>query len=208
MTGNNAITSTIGTIVYVLVIVPVAIGAIDTLGIAAISTPATDMLDTILSTIPNVLVAAILLGIGYVISSFAASILKDILPGLGVDRSVSAMEIMPANTTASSVIARIVQVAILLFAAIGAMRALGFPELTAILNAVLELGAKVVFGGVVIGVGFLIANLLAKLVGGASSGAMAGAIVKWATAILFTFMGLEFMGVGEDIVRLAFGANW
>jgi hypothetical protein len=26
------------------------------------------------------------------------------------------------------------------------------------------------------------------------------------TIVLFTFMGLEFMGVGDDIVRLAFGA--
>jgi len=55
-------------------------------------------------------------------------------------------------------------------------------------------------------VGFLIANLLARLVGGASQGALAGSVVKWVTVILFTFMGLEFMGVGDDIVRLAFGA--
>ncbi len=206
VTGNSAITSTIGTIVYVLIIIPVSIGAVDTLGIAAISGPATDMLDMILGAIPNIIVAAILLGIGYLISGFAGNILKDIMAGLGVDRSVSAMEILPAGTSASGVIARVVQIAILLFAAIGAMRALGFPELTEILDAVLSLGGKVVFGGVVIGVGFLIANLLAKLVGGASAGSMAGSIVKWATTILFVFMGLEFMGVGDDIVRLAFGA--
>ena len=206
VTGNSAITSTIGTIIYVLIIIPVAIGAIDTLGIAAISGPATDMLDMILGAIPNIIVAAVLLGIGYLISGFAGNILKDILSGLGVDRSVEATEILPTGTSASGVIARVVQVAIMLFAAIGAMRALGFPELTAILDAVLALGGKVVFGGVVIGVGFLIANLLSKLVSGAAEGSMAGSVVKWATTILFVFMGLEFMGVGDEIVRLAFGA--
>ncbi|MDG2003989.1 MAG: mechanosensitive ion channel [Novosphingobium sp.] len=202
VTGNTAITSTIGSVVYVLIIIPVAIGAIDALGIEAISGPATDMLDMILGAIPNILVAALLLGIGYVTAGFAGNFLKDILAGLGVDRSVSSIEILPEGTTASDVIARVVQIAIMLYAAIGAMRALGFPELTAILDAVLALGGKVVFGGVVIGVGFLIANLLAKLVGGS----MAGSVVKWATVVLFVFMGLEFMGVGEDIVRLAFGA--
>lgn len=206
VTGNSAISKTIGVIVYVLIIIPVAIAAIDTLGIEAVSGPATDMLHLILAAIPSILVAAILLGIGYVVANFAGAILKDILNGLGVDRSVSAMEILPDGTSATNVISRIVQVAILLFAAIGATRALGFPELTAILDAVLGLGGKVIFGGVVIVVGFLIANLLARLVGGASQGALAGSVVKWVTVILFTFMGLEFMGVGDDIVRLAFGA--
>ncbi len=35
---------------------------------------------------------------------------------------------------------------------------------------------------------------------------MAGSVVMWTTAVLFTFMGLEFMGVGDEIVRVAFGA--
>jgi hypothetical protein len=206
VTGNTAITSTIGTIVYVLFIIPVAIGAIDTLGIEAVSGPATDMLNMILGAIPNVLVAAILLGIGYVIANFAANFLREILGGLGVDRSVSAIEILPEGTSASGVISRVAQIAIMLFAAVGAMRALGFPELTAILDAVLELGGRVIFGGVVIGVGFLLAGLLAKLVSGSGSGSLAGSVVKWSTSILFVFMGLEFMGVGDEIVRLAFGA--
>jgi len=206
VTGNSAITATIGTIVYVLIIIPVAIGAIDALGIDAVSGPATDMLDVILGAVPNIIVAALWLGIGYVISNFAANNLREILGGLGVDRSVAAIEVLPEGTSASGALARVAQIAILLFAAIGAMRALGFPELTAILDAVLELGGKVVFGGIVIGVGFALAKLLARLVGGAGSGSLAGSLVKWATVILFTFMGLEFMGVGEEIVRYAFGS--
>lgn len=205
VTDNGAISATIGTILYVLIIIPVAIAAIDTLGIDAVSGPATDMLDVILGAVPNIIVAALLMGIGYVISNFAANILEDILSGFGLDRSVKTMDLLPEGTSASGVLARIAQVAIMLFAAIGAMRALGFPELTAILDAVLELGGRVVFGSVVIAAGFLVAGLLAKLTGG-SGGSLAGSIVKWATIVLFTFMGLEFMGVGEEIVRYAFGA--
>ncbi len=205
-TGNTAISETIGKVVYVLLIIPVTIGAIDTLGIEGVSGPATAMLGMILGAVPNIIVAAIFLGIGYLVAGFVANFLKEILADLGVDRAVAATEILPDGTSASSALSRLAQVAIMLFAAIGAMRALGFPELTAILDAVLELGGRVVFGGVVIVAGFLVAGLLAKLIGGSGGGSLAGSVIKWAAVLLFTFMGLEFMGVGEEIVRYAFGA--
>lgn len=206
VTGNTTISKTIGTIVYVLIIIPVAIAALSALRIEAISGPAISMLQMIFDAIPLVIGAGILLGLGYVISKFAANILGEVLSGLGIDRPVSELGLLPEGTTASSIIARIVQVAILLFAAIAATKMLGFPELTAIVNTVLGLGGKVVFGAVVIGVGFMLANLLAKLIGGASEGGMAGTIVKYATIVLFTFMGLNFTGVGEMITQTAFSA--
>lgn len=206
LTGNPQISKTIGVIVYVLVIVPVAILALDALDLASVSAPASDMLGMILEAIPRVVGAALLLGIGYLLSRFVVQILKEILPGLGADRAVQAAGILPAGSTVSGIVARITQVAIILFFAIAATRLLGFPELTAILDRVLELGARVIFGGAVILVGFLIARLLHRLIGASGETALAATIVKWATIVLFIFMGLQFMGVGEDIVRLAFGA--
>lgn len=207
VTGNSAITKTIGTVVYVLIIIPVAILALDALDLESVSAPASAMLSLILDSIPRIIGAAILLGIGYLISRFVAQLLTELLPGLGVDRAVGASELLPTGTTISTVVARVVQVAIILFFAIAATRMLGFPELTAILDQILELGGRVVFGGVVIGVGFLIANLLQKLVSGSGGeSGLAGSIIKWAAIVLFTFMGLSFMGVGDEIVEMAFGA--
>lgn len=206
VTGNSAISRTIGTIIYVLIIIPVAILALEALNLESVSGPASDMLRMILEAIPNIIGAAIILGIGYLISKFVVQIITEILPGLGVDQAVSSMDILPANTSMSGIIARVSQIAIMLFAAIAATRLLGFPELTAILDEVLELGGRVVFGAVVIAVGFLIANLLARIIGGTGEGSMAATIVRYATIILFTFMGLQFMGVGEAIVQTAFTA--
>lgn len=206
VTGNSAISSTIGTIVYVLVIIPVSIAALEQLNIASVSGPASQMLGMIFAAIPNIIAAAILLGIGYMISRFIVQIVGDVLPGLGVDRALAETGMVKEGTTASSIIARVLQVAIVLFFAIAATRLLGFPELTAILDEILMLGGKVVFGAVVIGFGFLIANLLSKVIGGAEEGSMASTIVKWATIILFTFMGLNYTGVGEIITETAFSA--
>lgn len=206
VTGNSAISTTIGTIVYVLIIIPVAIAALEALDIDTISAPASNMLQLIFDAIPRIIGAAILLGIGYVISRFVVQILKEILGGLGVDRSLAAAEILPDGTAASGIIARIAQVAIILFFAIAATRLLGFPELTALLNEVLELGGRVVFGAVVIAVGFLIANMLARIIAGSDTRSTAGEIVKWATIVLFTFMGLSYTGVGDIITETAFTA--
>lgn len=206
VTGNPVISKTIGTIVYVLIIIPIAILALDALALESVSAPASDMLRLILDSLPRIIGAALLLGIGYLISRFVVQIIKEILPGLGADQALGAADLLPSGTSVSGVVARIAQIAIILFFAIAATRLLSFPELTAILDEVLELGGRVVFGAAVILVGFLIARMLEKLISGAGEANLAASIIKWAAIVLFTFMGLEFMGVGDDIVRLAFGA--
>lgn len=206
MTGNTAISTTIGTIAYALIVIFVSILALDALDLESVSGPASNMLQLIFDAIPRIIGAAILLGIGYLISKFVVQLLNEVLPGLGVDRAVEATDLLPDGTTASNVIARVTQIAIILFFAIAATRLLGFPELTAILDRVLELGGRVIFGAVVIAVGFLIANMLARIIAGSGESNLAASVVRWVTAVLFIFMGLEFMGVGEDIVRMAFGA--
>lgn len=203
VTGNSAISSTIGTVVYVLIIVPVAIAALQALQISAISDPAVTLLETILSAIPLIIGAALILGIAYLIARWVGGLVGELLPGLGVDRSIDAMDILPEGSTASSIISKVVMVAIMLFAAIAATQLLNFPELTSILDNVLDLGGRVIFGGVVIVIGFFIANLLAKLMG---DNALAATLVRYAALLLFAFMGLQFMGVGEEIVQTAFTA--
>jgi hypothetical protein len=164
------------------------------------------MLQLIFDAIPRIIGAAILLGIGYLIGRFVVQLLREVLVGLGVDRAIGATELLPDATTASDLIARVAQIAIVLFFAIAATRLLGFPELTAILDQVLQLAGRVVFGAVVILVGFLIARLLVRMISGTGEESLAGTIVKWATIFVFTFMGLEFMQVGDEIVRIFFSA--
>lgn len=199
VTGNSAISSTIATIVYAVIVIFVAIMALDALNIESISGPASDMLRMIFASIPNIIGAAILLGIGYLVSKFVVQILREVLPGLGVDRALAESGLVSETTTASGIIARVVQIAIILFFAIAATRLLGFPELTAILDQLLELGGRVIFGAVVIAFGFLIANMLARLIAGDGGDGTAATVVKWATIVLFTFMGLQFTGIGGMI---------
>ena len=103
VTGNSTISRTIGTIVYVLIAIPVAIAALEQLGIDSISAPASEMLRMIFAAIPNIIAAAVLLGIGYLISKFVVQIIKEVLPGLGVDRALAETGLVGDGTTASGI---------------------------------------------------------------------------------------------------------
>lgn len=205
-TGPGAISKAIATVVYVLIVIPVAIVALDTLNLSSVSGPATQMLGMILDAIPRVIGAGVVLGIGYVIARFVGRFLEELLPQLGVDRAIASLDALPAGTSVSKGLSRVAQIAIVVFAAIAATRLLGFPELSRILDEVLALGGRVLFGTVVIVAGYVVSNLLARLVSGGSGSETVATIAKWSGFTLFAFMGLQFMGVGEDIVRLAFGA--
>ncbi len=198
VTGNSKISGIFGTVVYVLIIVPVAIAALDQLGIESISGPAIELLETIAGAIPLVIGAALILGIAFFIARWVADLIEDVLPGLGLDQSVGAMGILPNGMTASSLISKAVTVAIMIFGAIAATKLLNFPELTSILNTVLALGGKVLFGAVIIAAGFFIANILANFANEGSA-----KIIRFGTLFVFVAMGLNYMEIGGEFTAYA-----
>lgn len=206
VTGNSAISKTIGTIVYVLVIIPVAIAALQMLEISAITEPAMNLLNMVFKAIPLIIGACLLLGIGYVLSRWIAGLIRDLLPSLGADRAIDELGILPAGRSASGVIATIVTIAIMVFFAIAATDMLGFPQLTNILNTVLAQAGSVVFGAVLIAMGVLIANILRNLIADATGAGIASNVTYWITVGLFVFIGLKQMAIGGLIVDYAFGA--
>ena len=206
MTGNSAISKTIGTIVYVLVIIPVAIAALQMLEISAITEPAMNLLNMVFKAIPLIIGSCLLLGLGFVISRWVAGLIRDILPSLGADRAINELGILPAGRDASGVIAAIVTIAIMVFFAIAATNMLGFPQLTNILETVLAQAGNVVFGAVLIALGVLIANILRNLIADATGPGIASNETYWITVGLFVFIGLKQMAIGGLIVDYAFGA--
>jgi Conserved TM helix len=206
MTGNSAISKTIGTIVYVLVIIPVAIAALQMLEISAITEPAMNLLNMVFKAIPLIIGSCLLLGLGFVISRWVAGLIRDILPSLGADRAINELGILPAGRDASGVIATIVTIAIMVFFAIAATNMLGFPQLTNILETVLAQAGNVVFGAVLIAFGVLIANILRNLISDATGPGIASNVTYWITVGLFVFIGLKQMAIGGMIVDYAFGA--
>jgi hypothetical protein len=196
----------LGVLVFALIIIPVAIAALQVLGIEAISGPATAMLNEILAAIPNVLYAALWIGIAFIAARFLKTFIEAILPPTGFDDAIRSMGVLPASASASRIVANIAMIAIILGASIEALRQIGGDDIAIFLAQVTALGSKVIFGTLIIVAGIFLSNVIARLVGsGTGEGSFAQTIVRYAIIALFTAIGLTFMGLADQIVMMAFG---
>ncbi len=87
--GGKSLSWIIGTFVYVLILIPTAIAALNALRIDAISDPATSMLQQILNAIPQILTAALILALAYFLGRFVSDLVTNILTGLGFNNVFS-----------------------------------------------------------------------------------------------------------------------
>ena len=195
-----------GILVFALIIIPVAIAALQALGISSISGPATDMLNQILAAIPRIIAAALWLGIAFVAARFLKSIIEAVLPPTGFDDAFRSTGVLPPNAVPSRIVANIAMIVVILAASIEAARQLGGDEIAIFLAQITALGGKVIFGTLIIVAGIFLARIVSNLVGsGTGEGGFAQAMVRYAIIALFTAIGLTFMGLADQIVMMAFG---
>jgi len=88
-TGAQSLSGIVGTIVYVLILIPVAIAALNALRIEAISVPAISMLEQILSALPAIFTAALVLIVSYFLARFVADLVTSILTSIGFNNVFS-----------------------------------------------------------------------------------------------------------------------
>lgn len=195
-----------GTLVFILVIVPSLIAALDALKIRAISEPASNMLDTVLAAIPNLLAAAVILLLAWFIGRFVSGLVGKLLENLGFDRLPERLGLDLASSL-SALVGKVVLFFIMLFATVEAAHRLGFTGVRDLLETFIAFGSGIVLGGVILVVGYWLAELAAKAIQRANPEGKTGLsrIARIAILGLVLAMGLRAMGIADDIVNLAFG---
>jgi Conserved TM helix len=221
---NQTLAGIAGTLVFVTILVPGIISALQALDIEAISGPAILMLNQITLMLPRVLTAGALIALSYFIGRFLSELVTTTLAALGFDNIVQVLglsnlvnEAAPqridsieggSNTKTPSQLAGIlVLVATMLTAAISATNILGIPSLTGITESVLFIGSQILVGLVVFAVGLFLANLAFRLIS-ASGTRQSNILAQTARIVIIVLvgaMGLQRMGIATDIVNLAFG---
>jgi Conserved TM helix len=89
--GGQTLSGIIGTIAYVLILIPVAIAALQQLQIDAISVPAIAMLQQILNALPGIFTAVLILTVAYFIGHFLSDLVTSILTSLGFNNIFSVL---------------------------------------------------------------------------------------------------------------------
>ena len=82
---------------------------------------------------------------------------------------------------------------------------LEFESLTNILNVVLGMAGKILFGMIILVLGNFISLTVYNLLNKSDDNQLIANLARYASLILFIFLGLSEMGVGKEIVNLGFG---
>lgn len=234
-TGGQRLSTLAGTVVYVLILIPAIISALQRLNVRAISDPAVQMLGQILNALPKIFTAVVILGIAYVVGKIVADLVSSLLTGVGFNNvftwlglqasqdsstspgtagtpsasepAVSSEASTLPQKTPSEIAGIVVLVGFILVALIPATDVLQFAPLTSVVTNLLAILAQVLVGVFVFAIGLYLANLAFNLI--SSSGGGQARLVAQAARVaiiaLVSAMALQQMGIATNIVNLAFG---
>ncbi|MBW4517294.1 MAG: mechanosensitive ion channel [Timaviella obliquedivisa GSE-PSE-MK23-08B] len=107
--GGMSLSTLLGTVVYVLVLIPTAIAALNALDIAAISTPAVAMLNQVLTKLPQILTAGLIVALFYFIGRFVSDLVANILTSIGFNNITSLLGIPPLPRPVRPIVVQPVQ---------------------------------------------------------------------------------------------------
>ncbi|MGO1819462.1 MAG: mechanosensitive ion channel [Senegalia sp. (in: firmicutes)] len=202
----------IGNIVYALVIIPVAISALQVLNIEAISEPAINMLDKILAIIPNIIAASILIIIGVLVAKLVADLIKGLLSGTGIDSLTDNLQTHDSlpdvpKISLSNIIGEVVKYLIIILFVVQGLNVLKLDVLQNVGAAIIAY-LPFLFGALItLTVGILAASFIQKFVDeftGHSS--FLGKVLKYFIIGFTFFMTLDQLKLAPSIVNLTFTA--
>ena len=221
--GVQPLSSIIGTIVYVLILIPVAIAALNALRIDAISIPAIAMLQQVLNALPAIFTAVAIWIVAYFVGRFVADLVTSILTNLGFNNIFTILGLttptrqivisrestapQTPSRTPSEIVGIVALVGIMLFATVAAVNILNIPALTALVSGIVVIFGRILAGLVIFAIGLFLANLAFNIItsSGDRQAQILGQIARIAIIALVSAMALQQIGVASDIVNLAFG---
>ncbi|MFP4134644.1 MAG: mechanosensitive ion channel [Halothece sp.] len=220
----------VGTVVYVLILIPVAIAALEALRIQAISQPAVAMLDQVLNTLPRIFTATLVLLITYFLAQYVSEFVTNLLTNVGfnniptwlglqrpagesdeadtiiTDQGETTESPVPRRTP-SELMGIITLVGLMLFATLAAVNILDIQALTDLVAGIVLVSGQIIAGLIIFAIGLYFANLAFNLT--LSSGIrQSRTLAQAARIVIIAFslaLGLQQMGIAPNIVNLAFG---
>jgi hypothetical protein len=209
--GKQRLSGLLGLVVYVLILIPVLIAALNALALEAITQPASNMLNAILEAFPAIFAAALVLVIAYMVGRVVAGLITNLLSGVGFNAILARLglgkEPGEGVRTPSEVVGYLVLVAVMLFAAIEASRLLGFVLLADLVVQFTAFASQVVLGLIILAIGLYLSNLAAKTVqaSGAVQAGLLALAARVSILVLAGAMALRQMGLANEIINMAFG---
>lgn len=207
-TKKNTLADILSKVVFGLVLIPVATLALETLNIKTLTEPIVMVLNKVMEMIPNVLVAVLLVVLGYYIANFVSKLLEDLLSRMGINKVFGFLENnvsqdMP-RFNLSKIIGSIVKVLIILFITVESLSILKLNVLNTIGYSIIGYLPLIVSGLIIIGIGLLAGYFVESIINKYTKSPFTAAIAKYIIIIFSVFMTLEQIKFASTIVNIAF----
>jgi hypothetical protein len=210
--GGQSLAGLIGLLVYILILIPVIIASLNALQLQALTVSASNMLNEFLGALPNIFAAALLLIITYVVARLVVALVTTLLTGLGfntilVRLGLTKAEPAEGQRTPSDMVGYLILVVVMLLASIEAASMIGFTALATLLSGLTVFIWQVVLGLVIFAIGLWLGNLAGRAIetGVSVNARLLATVARLAIWVLAGTMALNQMGLGSEIVNLAFG---
>lgn len=204
VSDTGRLSNTLAYIIYVLILIPVIIAALQVLNIEAVSAPAIRMLDTIFAFIPNILAALVIMIIGCMVAKFSGNIVESLIASFGFDTRLQEHLTEKENSfILSKVIGKIVHIIMVVFFIVESFSVLQLSVLTDIGNAIISYMPYILASALILLVCYVCDGLTGKalLKGNHMVLAMVSRIAIYTVGI---FMVLSELGIAKEIVNSAF----
>ncbi|MDN4495579.1 mechanosensitive ion channel [Ureibacillus aquaedulcis] len=211
LTGTS-LASVIGTAVFVLILIPTVIAALERLDIEGISQPAIAMLNDVLTMLPNIAVAIFLVLIGVWLGKWVRKFISTLLTRIGFNSYFSALGLGKSAAAGnglsfSQLIGYIAEVIIVLLFVVQALNILGLEFMVTLATGVIAYLPHVIAALVILGVGLWLGSLIKKLLSTVLQGPHYKFLANVAQAAIIAisiFMALDQLGLAASIVNAAF----
>lgn len=207
--SKGSLAKALGTLVFVIIIVPVAVAALGALQLDGVSEPLSNMLEGFTSYIPALVGASLVLGGAIFIGRFISNFLTNFLPTVGFDTSVNSVMMLDdgegLKTSPSKAAGYIAFLITLVIGISAAVNILGNDSLTEAFGTVQSFGGSLLRAAVLIAIGVFLANFMGRFMGTMMNAKLA-TFVKYFAMVLFIFLGLSSLDPEGQIVPVAFSA--
>jgi hypothetical protein len=208
--GKGTIAQLLGTVAFLLVLLPVISMALDALALDKVAEPVNGLIDAFFSAIPNLLYAAVILAVAVFVGRLLSGLVTDLLARLGFDRILGILGLSQADPAEmqegkrpSNVVGTIVFLVVVLLATLTALELLGWEAVSEMVHAFVERAAGWLLGLFIFALGLWLSKLISDLIRDrdtAQSNLLA-TVARVAILVVAGIAAMTEMDIDADVIK-------
>ena len=200
----DKLSNTLAYIVYVLILIPTVIMALNVLNISVISVPAVGMLNDVIGFIPNIVIGLVIIVIGCMIGKLVGQIVTKLIASAGLDAKLQGLLDEKAQKfVLSKVTGGVVYAVVVIFFVVEGLNVLKLDVLTNVGTFIIAYMPNVLAAVLILAAALIVGSMVEKSLRKNGMGTYA-VVAKVAINVVGVFMILSQLGIASAIVNDAF----